>query len=76
MQIVHDFTIRIFRVSEVRFWIIPDQSPADLLNEISKEGPPAVLSKISADGQFNAVLEDSLRHTLRMQRGSKTNRKT
>ena len=44
-----------FGVSEVRFWIIPGQSPAEVLNEDSIEGDPVVLSTISQDvQQFNA----------------------
>ena len=33
METIHDFIIRIFGVSKVRFWIIPDQPPAEVLNE-------------------------------------------
>ena len=58
IKIVHDFIIRIFGVSEVRFLIIPDQSPAELLNEDSIDGTPAVLSTISEDAQFNADIHE------------------
>ena len=54
MEIVNDFIVKIFGVSEVRFWIIPDQSTAKVLNGDSIKGAPAVLSTISEDAQFNA----------------------
>ena len=58
MEIVHDFIIRIFGVSEVRLWIIPDQSPEEVLKEDSLKGAPAVLSTISDDAQFNADVDE------------------
>ena len=58
MEIVHDFIIRLFGVSKVRFWIIPDQPPAEVLNEDSIKGAPAVLSTISEDAQFNADVHE------------------
>ena len=58
MEIIHDFIIRIFGVSKVRFWIIPDQPPAEVLNEDSIKGAPAVLSTISEDAQFNADVHE------------------
>ena len=33
IEIVQDFIIRIFGVSEVRLWIVPDQPPAEDLIE-------------------------------------------
>ena len=57
MEIVHDFIIRIFGVSEIRLWIIPDQSLEGVLKEDSIKGAPAVLSKISEDPQFNADVD-------------------
>ena len=54
LNMVHDFIIRLFGNSEVRLWIITDQSLAEILNERSKEGATAVRSTISEDVQFNA----------------------
>ena len=58
MEIVHDFIIRIFGVSEVRFLIIPDQSSEEILKEDSIKGAPRVLSTISEDAQFNADVDE------------------
>ena len=76
MEIVQDFIIRIFGVSEVRFWIIPDQSAAEILNEDSIEGAPALLSTINADAEFNADVHEIKEALLRTQRGPTTKRKT
>ena len=58
MEIVHDFILRIFGVSEVRFWIIPDQSPEEVLKEDSIKGAHAVLSTIREDAQFNSDVDE------------------
>ena len=58
MEIVHDFIIRIFGVSEVKCWIILDQSPEGVLKEDSIKRAPAVLCTISEDAQLNVDVDE------------------
>ena len=55
---VHDFIIRIFGVSAVRFWITLDQLAAEILNEGLIKGAPGVLSTMSEDAQSNADVHE------------------
>ena len=71
MEIIHDFIIRIFGVSKVRFWIIPDQPPAEVLNEDSIKGAPAVHPTISEDAQFNADVHEIMEALLENAEGGK-----
>ena len=75
MEIVHDFIIRIFGISEVRFWIIPDQSPEEILKEDSIKGAPAVLSTISEDAQFNADVDEITEALLENTKGANNEQK-
>ena len=54
MEIVHDLILKILCVSEVRFWIIPDQSPAEVLNEDSIQG--ALQRSPQSKKMFNSTL--------------------
>ena len=76
MEMVHDFIIRKFGVSEVRLWIIPDQSPEEVLKEDSKKGAPAVLSAIIEDAQFNADVDEITEALLENAKGPTINRMT
>ena len=58
MEIVHNFITRIIENSVVRFWIIVDQPPAEILNEDSIKGATAVLSAISEDALFNGDVHE------------------
>ena len=75
MEIVHDFIIRIFGVSEVRFWIFPEQSPAEVLNEDSIKGAPAVLSTIKEDAQLNADVHEFTESLLENEEGANNQQK-
>ena len=55
---VHDFIIRIFCVSAVRFWITLDHLASEILNEGLIKGAPAVLSTMNEDAQFNADVHE------------------
>ena len=75
MDIVYDFNNRRFGVSEVRLWIIPDQSPEEILKEDSIKGAPAVLSTISEDAQFNADVDEITEELLENAKGANNQQK-
>ena len=75
MEIVRDLIIRIFGVSEVRFWIIPDQSFEEVLKKGSIKGAPAVLSTTSKDAQFNADVDEITEALLENTKGANNQQK-
>ena len=73
IEIVHNFIVRIFGVSEVRFWIIPDHSTAEPLNEDSIQGDHEVPSTISEVAWFNADVHEITEALLGLQMGTTNN---
>ena len=69
MEILNDFIIRIFGVSEVRFWIIPVESPAEVLNKDSINGTPAVFSAICEDVHCKADVHEITEALLENRKG-------